>query len=111
MSIVSSGKEKLFVYGTLADPAVQNRLFGRQIVGSPDLLDGHVLGSVEVEGRRYLNVVPAAGGTVSGRILEVGPDELRAADDYETDAYERKKTVLRSGIEVWIYVSSERMIL
>lgn len=103
--MILSGKENLFVYGTLADPAVQKKLFGRRIVGSPDFLDGHVLGSVEVEGRRYLNVVPAAGRTVLGQILDVGLDELLVADDYETDAYERRKVVLRSGIEAWAYIS------
>ena len=39
-------------------------------------------------------------------VFELTPQELAAADGYETDAYKRVKVKLCSGTEAWVYVAA-----
>ena len=39
-----------------------------------------------------------------GFVLEVSEEELKKIDKYEGDEYKRKKVILNSGKESWVYV-------
>lgn len=91
--------EKLFVYGTLYDPEVQERVLGRRTGGTPDTL----LGFRKDTWQGYPMVVPDENATIDGHILEVTADELAQIDIYESDAYIRERVTLRSGTKAWVY--------
>lgn len=98
--------EKLFVYGTLKDPEVQKRVFGRTTEGIPDALEGYEKSQLVIEGETFPALVPKEGSIVDGLVLEVNPDELAKIDEYETAAYVREKVNLKSGAETWVYLKN-----
>jgi len=104
----------LFTYGTLRDAAVQRRLFGRTIEGSPDMLGGFRLGiivvsdeeAIAVSGTATHLVVDETGDPadrVAGTVLPLSAAELAIADSYETADYARVAVRLDSGIEAFVY--------
>lgn len=95
--------ELLFVYGTLQDPAVQNRIVGRVVSGTPDVLDGFFKSEYAMPEGVYPVVIPRHGQAVEGLVLEVSAEELARMDTYETAAYRRVRVPLRSGRESWVY--------
>ncbi len=95
--------EYLFVYGTLQDPSVQQRIMGRTVVGTPDVLEGFYKSSMSMPEGIYPVVIPRHGHEVSGQVLEVSIEELLKMDVYETTAYRRIRVPLRSGRETWVY--------
>ncbi len=95
--------EYLFVYGTLQDPSVQQRIMGRTVVGTPDVLEGFYKSSMSMPEGIYPVVIPRHGHEVSGQVLEVTIEELLKMDVYETTAYRRIRVPLRSGRETWVY--------
>lgn len=95
--------ELLFVYGTLQDPAVQQRLIGRTVAGTPDVLEGFFKSSMSMPEGVYPLVIPRHGHEVAGLVLELSEDELLKMDVYETNAYRRVRVPLKSGRETWVY--------
>lgn len=95
--------ERLFAYGTLRDPHVQETLLARSLSGRPDVLDDFELLSIRLGNRTYPIIRPQVGACVSGQALDVRSEELATLDDYETDAYCRVRVTLRSGNEAWVY--------
>ena len=65
--------EHLFVYGTLRDPAVQERIIGRLISGIPDVLHGYGKEQIMSDGALYPIIVPVPGLSVDGAVLELTP--------------------------------------
>lgn len=109
--------ERLFSYGTLQLPEVQQANFGRLLVGAPDALVGFKLERLEVtdpdvvtlSGERYHLIAVRTGShedRAPGVVFAVTGDELLAADAYEVDDYVRVETVLASGLRAWVYVKS-----
>jgi gamma-glutamylcyclotransferase (GGCT)/AIG2-like uncharacterized protein YtfP len=95
--------EKLFVYGSLKDPAVQYRLSGRTIAGAPDEVRGF---------RRYVSLeypvaLPDTAHSVDGLVLTVTPEELALLDAYEGSTYLRIRVTLLSGTTAWMYQGDE----
>ena len=43
------------------------------------------------------------GPQISGKVIIVEEEDLNKIDEYETDAYRRKKVTLKSGMMAWIY--------
>ena len=95
--------ELLFVYGTLQDPAVQSRIIGRVVTGTPDVLDGFFKTEYAMLEGTYPLVIPRHGHSVEGLVLEVTMEELKRMDAYETAAYRRVRVPLRSGRSSWVY--------
>lgn len=95
--------EQLFVYGTLQDPEVQRRVIGREIAGTPDVLDDYFKSEIVMSDGTFPIIVPEAGKSVGGKVLDVTPEELERMDIYETSAYRRIRVTLRSGQETWVY--------
>ena len=104
----------LFTYGTLRDPAVQLRLFGRRVSGMADVLPGYRLGTVTITDP---DVIATSGSAVhlcvdksgdpadgvEGLVLRLTQAELAIADDYETVDYERVTVRRASGTEAFVY--------
>src|SRR6185295_16408491 len=87
----------LFVYGTLQDGTRVHALTGRRFATIPARLDGfrRVTGPAG-----YPTVVPCAGESVTGLVLEdVDPASLRALDAYEDEGrlYHRRPGTVTSG--------------
>ncbi len=112
---MKAATERLFSYGTLQLPAVQQANFGRLLAGAPDTLVGFVLDKLEItdeeviaeSGERFHWIAVATGDAadrVPGVVFEITPDELVAADVYEADDYARITVTLASGARAWVYV-------
>jgi gamma-glutamylcyclotransferase (GGCT)/AIG2-like uncharacterized protein YtfP len=95
--------QRLFVYGTLQIPTVQQVVFGRSIMGLPDTLPGFRKSEINLEGHIYPIAVRDADSQIDGLLLELTSDELARGDEYETSAYDRVRVRLKSGIEAWVY--------
>jgi gamma-glutamylcyclotransferase (GGCT)/AIG2-like uncharacterized protein YtfP len=95
--------EKLFVYGTLMDPIVQERIIGRVIGGESDVLEDFFKSKLALVEGHYPLVIPKPGSQVHGLVLEVSSLELARMDAYETSAYRRFWVRLQSGTEAWVY--------
>lgn len=113
---MSGRTERLFSYGTLQQEPVQFANFGRKLQGRDDVLMGWRLSTVQItdpevvaeSGLAVHKILVPGQGTdqINGLVFEITPEELKAADSYETDAYKRVKVKLRSGAQAWVYVSA-----
>jgi gamma-glutamylcyclotransferase (GGCT)/AIG2-like uncharacterized protein YtfP len=99
---------RLFVYGTLLDDKIQQRVFGRNPLQDAARLPGWRVVPRAVRGK-YPGVVQQAAATVAGALLRIDRQELLRADEYE-DAprlYRRQRVTARCGprqTRCWIYV-------
>ncbi len=101
--------QKLFTYGTLRDPATQERLLGRLLgEGKPDTLRGYALARLRGIHDDYTIVRPQPGSTVQGQLYEVTEEELALLDDYEGEAYQRVSVTLMSKTRAWLYCENPR---
>ena len=104
----------LFSYGTLQTESVQLSTFGHRLDGNPDALIGYRLRMIQIMDQEFVatsgaeyhrNLVftgnPSDG--VDGTVFAVTEQELKQADAYEPDGYERVRVKLRSGTEAWVY--------
>lgn len=109
----------LFSYGTLQQKNVQLANFGRELSGHKDILQGYIIGEVEITDERVLResgkafhpILRFTGNNtdeVAGTVFELTDAELAQADDYEVDAYVRVQATLKSGSECWIYAAAEQ---
>jgi len=103
--IIASATEYLFTYGTLQDEEVQQMVFSRILNGKEDHLKEHAI-SKELVGGLYPTVQssPKSVKGVPGIVYIISKDELQRVDIYEGDAYYRKKVILVSGTEAWVYL-------
>lgn len=96
----------LFVYGTLANPAVCAGLLGRVPRPVPARLRGYA--RHEVRGEAYPAIVAKSNGLVKGIVYEdISQTELDALDAYEGDEYGRIGVFVETEtnrIQVWVYV-------
>ena len=113
----TSAVHTLFSYGTLQDEAVQHRLFGRSLSGTPDALLGFRMDWLE---ERDPDAVSASGivrhpvvhetgnaqDRISGTLLQLSDAELARADEYEADDYRRVRVTLASGAQAWLYAGA-----
>ncbi len=109
--------ERVFSYGTLRQPEVQNALFGREVPTIPDSLSGWhlewlVIVDPDVVATSGSNLHPilrrgAPADSVDGAYLVIEDSELAAVDDYEVSDYVRIEVTLSSGATAWVYVAAE----
>lgn len=111
---MSAPEQRLFSYGTLQLPEVQQATFGRRLTGEPDVLTGYRRIMIEIRDPDVLD----ASGIASHPALVADPDappiegtvflltaqELAAADIYESENYRRVPAVLVSGRTAWVYI-------
>ncbi len=111
--------ERLFSYGTLRQPEVQQSLFGRSVPTVDDELPQFRLDSVKITDPAVLaksgsDVDPILrrggdGDTVQGAFLELNASELATADDYEVNDYKRVHVALKSGLDAWVYIAADEV--
>jgi gamma-glutamylcyclotransferase (GGCT)/AIG2-like uncharacterized protein YtfP len=88
---------KLFVYGTLADPAALGRCAGKPLRATPPLpalLHGFT--RVLLRGARYPTLRRAPNATVHGVIIRVNADMLARLQNYESVRYRQVHVRLHS---------------
>jgi len=102
--------EKVFIYGSLQEPALQRELFGRNIpVKFKAVLKDF---SKKINGK-YPFVVPNPGEIVEGFVILLRVNELAIADKWEEvpESYVRRRVKVEvkpgSTMEVWVYVGKE----
>jgi hypothetical protein len=111
------GRQALFSYGTLLLPDVQLDTFGRHVASDEDALAGYRLEWTDIDDDRVarisgLDAHPILRHTgdprdrVFGRVLDLTPEELDAADEYEVALYRRTSVILASGRAAWVYVAA-----
>ena len=109
--------EKLFSYGTLQLPQVQESLFGRILAGAKEQLPGYKVEKLKIKDQGVIEksctdmhpiLVHTGDPTdvVAGMVFEVTQAELEKADEYEVEDYRRTLATMRSGSQAWIYSSS-----
>jgi gamma-glutamylcyclotransferase (GGCT)/AIG2-like uncharacterized protein YtfP len=97
---------RLFVYGTLLDPAVCGRLLGR----APEACDAILAGYSQraVRGKSYPAVIPDDACRVAGLLLcGLSEGDLAALDVYEGDEYARIEVSVETDAglaRAWVYV-------
>jgi gamma-glutamylcyclotransferase (GGCT)/AIG2-like uncharacterized protein YtfP len=79
-------------------------VIGRLVKGTPDVLLGYKISTIELRGIVYPILVPEKDGVIEGEVLRVTTEELTKIDAYETDAYRRVKILLKSGMGAWVYL-------
>ncbi len=112
--------DRLFVYGTLAEPATFGAVTGRDyafvdggdppeegIYATPARLEGYA--AVCLDGR-YLYAVAREGASITGRLLHrLDPEVLRRLDRYEGSGYRRCIVIVRAAAhacDAYVYVSA-----
>ena len=111
--------ERLFSYGTLQTESVQLATFGRKLNGSPDALIGYRLRMIQImdqefvatsgaEYHRTLEFTGTAEDVVEGAVFFVTEQELKQADAYEPEGYERRRLKLRSETDAWVYLNGNQ---
>ncbi|MCK6554389.1 gamma-glutamylcyclotransferase [Candidatus Binatia bacterium] len=85
--------DRLFVYGTLRDEALVERLTGRRFVSTPAVLEGY---GRECLAGGYPRIFPASGGSVHGQLLHgIDTVSLQALDEYEDEGRLYRRTTVR----------------
>ena len=109
--------EKLFSYGTLQLPQVQESLFGRILVGTKEELPGYKVEKLRIRDQAVIEksgtdmhpILVHTGeptDVVVGMVFDITQVELEKADEYEVEDYRRTLATMRSGAHAWIYSSS-----
>ena len=102
--IVASELEQVFVYETLMNNKLRNRLLKRPTETVVDQLIGYREISTEtLEGKDYHTLIPDEVSAVMGRRFYATQEELHKLDRWE-DEYYRKKLQLLSGNRAWVYL-------
>lgn len=97
--------ESLFAYGTLMNPLIQQRVFGRTAPGKADRLAEYRKDLIHLGSGVYPIIRPETGGVVEGMIIQITPEELKLIDRYEGSAYRRVRVTLISGREAWVFAA------
>jgi gamma-glutamylcyclotransferase (GGCT)/AIG2-like uncharacterized protein YtfP len=95
---------RLFIYGTLLDPEIQQHIIGRIVPTIPAELDGFVKGEINLDGNVYPRIEPMNGETVMGAVVELTEMELAFVDHYEGTEYTRQTVTLSDGTQADVYV-------
>jgi hypothetical protein len=111
---------RVFSYGTLRQPLVQESLFGDHVPTTPDTLPGWRLDWVAITDPEVVRTSGSdlhpilrrgtADDVVEGSTLTLGYEwQLRAVDDYEVADYQRIRVELTSGLSAWVYVAADEV--
>ncbi|OII14667.1 hypothetical protein BIU96_10535 [Curtobacterium sp. MCBA15_008] len=111
--------QRVFSYGTLRQPLVQESLFGGHVPTEPDALPGWRLEWVTITDPEVIRTSGSdrhpilrrgsAGDVVEGSVLALGYEwQLGAVDRYEVADYQRIRVTLASGWTAWVYVAADQ---
>lgn len=104
----------VFSYGTLQMPRVQQKLFGRLVAMTDDVLLGYESVMIQIDHPDVIEfsgssshpaLVPGAPeARIPGKLLQVAEADFPALDDYEGDEYRRIEVQVESGATAWVYI-------
>ena len=91
--------------------------FGRLLEGQHDAMPHYRKDMLEItdpevvrtSGQRFHPVVSRSDNpadAVEGKVFQITPGELAAADRYEVSDYKRIEVTLKSGLIAWVYVKA-----
>ena len=114
-----SQTQRVFSYGTLRQPLVQESLFGGHVPTEPDSLPGWRLEWVTITDPEVIRTSGSdrhpilrrgsADDVVEGSVLALGYEwQLGAVDRYEVADYQRIRVTLASGWTAWVYVAADQ---
>ncbi|MDC6387578.1 gamma-glutamylcyclotransferase [Maribacter sp. PR1] len=96
----------MFTYGTLQEKEIQLGVFSRLLGGFDDTLHGHRISDHKVAGRYpTLELTENTQDQISGKVYILTDEELKKADFYEGEAYNRIEVILSSGRKAWTYLA------
>ncbi len=99
--------QNLFSYGSLQQEEVQKTILGRTLKGKSALLKGYRISEKKIYGKYPLiERSPQPTDSVEGTVFKVSNFELYEIDHYESEAYQRVRVKLGSGINAWVYVEN-----
>lgn len=112
---------KIFSYGTLQYPHVQQALLNREISGHEDALPKYTLTkinnsnheAVKLSGDSVHFLAVYTGNDadkVSGKVYEIEESDLDHLDAYEVPDYQRVPVRLESDELAWLYVNAENSL-
>ncbi len=96
--------QKLFTYGSLQLPHIQEKLFNRILAGTPDILPDYEKGVLEIEGKKFNVANMKTGSSIPGTVYDLSTEELERADRYEGNGYKRIRIILETDTEAWLYI-------
>lgn len=116
---VAGATHRVFSYGTLQQPLVQESLFGEHVATEEDSLSGWRLDWVAITDPEVVRTSGSdlhpilrrgsAGDVVEGSVLALGHEwQLLAVDRYEVADYQRIEVTLTSGMSAWVYVAADQ---
>lgn len=116
---VAGATHRVFSYGTLQQPLVQESLFGEHVATEEDSLPGWRLDWVAITDPEVVRTSGSdlhpilrrgsAGDVVEGSVLALGHEwQLLAVDRYEVADYQRIEVTLTSGMSAWVYVAADQ---
>ncbi|WP_347343919.1 DUF4286 family protein [Maribacter aestuarii] len=98
----------LFAYGTLLEKDVQVGVFSRPLGGLKDVLSKYKVSDFKVADRYpTLDHTGDEQDVIKGEVYALTPEELKIADQYEGDAYERIEVELGSSKKAWVYIAKK----
>jgi gamma-glutamylcyclotransferase (GGCT)/AIG2-like uncharacterized protein YtfP len=97
---------EIFVYGSLLEKSIQNTVLGREVPQKEDTLHDFIKTDHSVF-LIYPTIKEHVGGSVVGRVLEVGDYDVNTLDRYESNLYKKIKVTLASGTEALTYIENK----
>lgn len=84
---------RLFAYGTLLAPELFSRIVGREILGTPSVLQGYAC--YRVRRAAYPAITMQAGAVTHGKVFDnIDAGEWGNLDEFETDLYDRREVTV-----------------
>ena len=98
-------KSYLFVYGTLTDAQIREKILGYHAPLYPARLSGFRMSTIWIAGTEYPILIEDVerGEVIQGGYFMLNPEDVLKMDAYESDAYRRKRVKLENGIHAWVY--------
>lgn len=108
-----TGKNNLFVYGTLMSDEVMHTVTGHHFPGTPSILDDFQRFSIH--GADFPGIRQVTGKTVPGLIYQDIPEHIwPLLDEFEGDMYERIKVMVTTSDQIqfpaFTYVMTEQFL-
>tara|TARA_R110002051_G_C8348678_1_gene439716 strand:- start:50 stop:424 length:375 start_codon:yes stop_codon:yes gene_type:complete len=94
----------LFIYGSLLDTEMMDKVIVGRVSEKYDQLDGYVI--VKHVLMPYPTVQAQTNGIVYGKVLNVSHTQLSRLDSYESTLYTKAQVMTRSGVECLVYIEN-----
>jgi len=93
-----TGKQKVFVYGTLKDPKTRKEAIGEHVKTEMAIAPN----DEKFDIKSFPDIKHDEGKNLRGEVLEVTPEQLKKLDNWE-EKYERSTIILENGEKAFVY--------